>query len=662
MPQKIKVGLVQINNSFSNQNYLPYSIGILLCYAGKFLKNKDRFEFSLPLYKRLPLDEGLRRLEGSDIVFFSVYVWNFRISAELAKALKQRRPGTLVIFGGPHVPDRSDDFMRKYPFIDVACHGEGEQVFAALLENFDAGNWDKVPSISFIGKDGEVVNHPKAERLKDIAVIPSPYLEGVFEPLMKTHPQEHWIALWETNRGCPFSCTFCDWGSATQSKVFQFDMERILKEVDWFARNRIEFVFCADANFGILPRDLDIAEYCARTKKKTGYPQALSVQNTKNATERAYMVQKILSDAGLNKGVVISLQSVNPGTLKDIKRANISTESYQELQRRFTRDRVETMSDLILCLPGETYDTFADGVKSVIENGQHNRIQFNNLSILPNAEMGDPEYQKKHGLVMVESKVVNIHGAKASSKDEIEETQVLVVGSGAMPKEDWVRTRAFCWMAALLHFDKIAQIPMILLREVCSLSYREMVEVFLESPLKEYPILNEIRNFFIDKARDIQNGGVEYRYSDEWLGIHWPADEYIFIKLSAENKLDAFYKELEGLLADAIKSRFVEIQADLLHEAVHLNRSLVKQPFQTADLDVELSYNLWEFYRSVLTGQKIPLENKKSRYHIDKTRQRWLSWDDWCREVVWYGNKKGAYLYDAGQSMETDISRLAGHT
>ena len=183
----------------------------------------------------------------------------------------------------------------------------------------------------------------------------------------------------------------------------------------------------------------------------------------------------------------------------------------------------------------------------------------------------------------------------------------------------------------------------------------------MEWAIKEYPILNEIRNFFIDKARDIQNGGVEYRYSDEWLGIHWPADEYIFIKLSAENKLDAFYKELEGLLADAIKSRFVEIQADLLHEAVHLNRSLVKQPFQTADLDAELSYNLWEFYRSVLTGQKIPLENKKSRYHIDKTRQRWLSWDDWCREVVWYGNKKGAYLY-SNQLMETDISRLAGHT
>jgi len=20
-------------------------------------------------------------------------------------------------------------------------------------------------------------------------------------------------------------------------------------------------------------------------------------------------------------------------------------------------------------------------------------------------------------------------------------------------------------------------------------------------------------------------------------------------------------------------------------------------------------------------------------------------WDDWCREVIWYGNKKGAYLY-----------------
>ena len=128
---------------------------------------------------------------------------------------------------------------------------------------------------------------------------------------------------------------------------------------------------------------MEIAEYVAKVKATTGYPVALSVQNTKNATERAYQTQKILSDAGLNKGVALSMQSVDMTTLQAIKRDNISLDTYMELQRRFTRDRVETYSDLILGLPGETYESFVDGACRLIETGQHNRIQFNNLSILP---------------------------------------------------------------------------------------------------------------------------------------------------------------------------------------------------------------------------------------------------------------------------------------
>src|SRR6185503_16815199 len=252
-------------------------------------------------------------------------------------------------------------------------------------------------------------------------------------------------------------------------------------------QNQIEFIFCCDANYGMLTRDYDITQYVADIKQKHGYPKALSVQNTKNGTERAYKVQKLLSDAGLNKGVALSLQSVDAETLKAIKRQNISTDSYQELQRRFTLDRVETYSDLILGLPGETYESFADGVSRVIDNGQHNRIQFNNLSILPNAEMGDPEYQKKYGMEIIESAIINIHGSLAESKEEILEMQELVVATASTPRADWVRTRTFCWMTAFLHFDKVMQIPLIVLHETCGVSYREMFEAFLDDHGERFP-------------------------------------------------------------------------------------------------------------------------------------------------------------------------------
>ena len=58
--QKYIVALSQINNSFSGANYLPYSVGLLQVYAEKHLKEPDRFEFLLPLYKRCKVDDGVK--------------------------------------------------------------------------------------------------------------------------------------------------------------------------------------------------------------------------------------------------------------------------------------------------------------------------------------------------------------------------------------------------------------------------------------------------------------------------------------------------------------------------------------------------------------------------------------------------------------------------
>lgn len=638
----ITVGLVQINNSFSNQNYLPYSVGLLQAYTQKYAKSPEKYTFLLPIYCRMPVDKAVQSLISADVVGFSTYVWNIKISLEIARKLKLQNPNSLIVFGGPQVPDHAEQFLREHPFIDIVCHDEGEQCFLDILENSATQHWQDIASISFM-QEGTFVHQPKKNRTKDITTIPSPFLEGVFEPLIEANPQEQWIGLWETNRGCPFSCTFCDWGSATKSKVYRFDIERIFEEVEWFVQHHIEFIFCCDANFGILKRDVEIAQYLADTNKKHGYPKAFSIQSTKNATERSYQVQKILADANMNKGVSLSMQSVDPITLRNIERENISIKSYQELQHQFTKDKIETFTDIILALPGETYDSFFNGISYIIENGQHNRIQFINLSVLPNAKMGDPDYQKEHGMVMVESNIINIHGSLIESDDEIHETQQLVIATNAMPKEDWCKTRVLSWMIAFLYFDKLLQIPLIILHEKCSLSYRTLFEPFIELELDTFPILFEIRNFFWSEARKIQNGGEEYCKSEAWLNIWWPADEYIFIKLSVENKLDALYQEVENLFTHFLQQKDSEVPP-VFQEAIRLNRTLVNQPFQT-DVDLTLSYNVWEFYQGVLTGVNIPLEQKTHHYHINRSATTMSSWEDWYREVVWYGNKKGAYLH-----------------
>lgn len=642
--QKIRVGLVQINNSFSNQNYFPYSIALLQAYAQKYLTNMRKFEFLLPLYKRISVESAVEKLSVADIIFFSTYVWNTRISLEIAKRVKQSKPGILIVFGGPQVPDKGgEDFLHLNHFVDIVCHGEGELPFLAILENFISRDWNNVLSISYIDSQGKLIQTPRNMRITDLDTIPSPYLTGVFDPLMDENSREEWVALWETNRGCPFLCAYCDWGSAVKSTIYVYGIERLFMEIDWFSKHKIEFVVCCDANFGILPRDIKIVDHFAKNKMKYFYPNALSVQSTKNSTERSYTVSKIMADAGLNKGVALSLQSLNTDTLQHVNRANISIKTFQELQKRFAADNIETFTDLILGLPCETYETFVYGASSVIESGQHNRIQFNNLSILPNAEMGNPEYQKRHGYIIVESKVINAHGS-LTDREEIYETQQLVVGTNAMPKGDWLRARVFSWMTGLLHFDKLLQIPFILLHKTFSISFRTLIEIFTDVD-GSYPIISEIRTFFFEKAVDIQNGGSEFCESREWLNLWWPADELILIRLCTENKLTHFYEEAERLIINLLQKEKANEYQSILHDAIFLNHNLIKMPFQKEDLHLILSHNIWEVYESALKGSSIQIKSGIYRHTIDKTSTRWLSWEDWCRQVIWYGHKKGAYLY-----------------
>ncbi|QWR77049.1 B12-binding domain-containing radical SAM protein [Candidatus Magnetomonas plexicatena] len=653
---KERVGLVQINNSFSNQNYFPLSVGLLQSYAMAYLKNPSDFQFLLPIYKNVAPEQAVGILKDASIVAFSVYVWNERLSLEIAAALKQRSPKTLIIIGGPSVHEdrgKAQAFLRTHPYVDILCHGAGEEVFVSILENFKTKRWQKVSSISFIDKEGKFISTPCIQsKTFDINAIPSPYLSGVFDPLMAANPDETWLALWETNRGCPFSCAYCQWGYNTNKKIYSFDTERLHREIDWFSGKRIEFIYCCDANYGILPRDIDIVNYVVKNKIKYGYPKAFSVQNTKNSTEKTYKIQKTLSDAGMNKGVTMSLQSLNPATLKAVNRQNISTGVFQELQNRFTADKIETYTDVILGLPEETIESFTRGVAEIIEKGQHNRIQFNILVILDNSEMGQETYHERYGFVVRETQIINFHGGLTTdSVTERAETQKIVVGTNTMPPADWLKVRAFGWITALIYFDKLLQIPLLMLHKRYGVRFKDILEGFVRGQLNT-PVINEINAFFINKALEIQNGGAEYCASKEWLGIWWPADEYIFIKLCKEGTLEKFYEESKILLFSLLKQYGIIPETNLLDEAILLNHELIKRPFQDADYDIELSYNVWDYYRAVLAGDTSSrLIRGSYTYRIDRTTERWSSWEQWYKEVVWYGNKKGAYLYTCSQEV-----------
>jgi hypothetical protein len=172
-----------------------------------------------------------------------------------------------------------------------------------------------------------------------------------------------------------------------------------------------------------------------------------------------------------------------------------------------------------------------------------------------------------------------------------------------------------------------------------------------------YPMIAVIRNFFLSEAQAIQQGGAEYVFSKDYLGIYWPADEYMFIKLTAEKKFDAFYTEAGALLRELILQKSSAIDLECLDDALLLNRRLVKEPYVSDDVTVQTSYNIMEFYRGIRNGETIALTRAPTTIKIDRSSQHWQDFQAWCREVVWWGNKKGAYLY-SNLSCEKE---LAGH-
>ena len=285
-------------------------------------------------------------------------------------------------------------------------------------------------------------------------------------------------------------------------------LDRIYKELDWFSKMKVEFIFCCDANFGILPRDYDIAKKAAENKEKYGYPKVLSVQNTKNARDRAYKVQKLLAETGLSKGVTLAMQSVNPHTLEAIKRDNISIEDYAELQKKFAKDNIPTYR-VYTCSSGDSYDDFADGVSMVIASGQHNRIQFNNLSILPNAEMNSAEYKEKYKIKTIGAPIVNVHGSlDETPEDGVKEEQLLVVETSTLPTKDWIKMRSYASMAEFLYFNKILQIPLLITHHLSKITFRKMFEHFMNVNDKE--ILKKVSKIFNDHSIKITQVGQSF--------------------------------------------------------------------------------------------------------------------------------------------------------
>ncbi len=598
----VTIGLVQLSESIEWLQFLPYSAGLLEAYVKAYASEPRRYLFLMHIFRRAGLAHDLQALSLAQIVGFSVSIWNIEYSLALAQAIKQKNPASVIIFGGPQVPNHAEAFLRQYPFVDLCCHGEGEQTFLEVLEAFPSQDWQQIEGLSFLDLDGEYYQSNRA-RQKDLTRSASPFLAGVFEPLMLSYPEIKWMSIWETNRGCPFSCAFCDWGSATQSKVHRFPIARLLKEMQWFAQNKIYELFSSDANFGLLPRDLEITDALIQVKQKTGFPQVFTTQSTKNATDRAFEIQTRLYRSGMSSAATLALQTVTPAALTAVKRDNIDLASFQELQQRFRDEGVRTYTDVMVGLPGENWPSFSRSMGRIIEQGQHHELRAWNTYLLPNAPMADPAYRQAYQLDTVWIPYLRPYTAP-DLQAEIEERQELLVGHREMSRADWALMRRFGWMTQILYFSKALQIAILLIHRLAEISIEKIMLSFFDVS-DQLTLLSGINHFLSQKTTEILTGATDYCLGlgiggseSVWMEVHY----FVILELSRSPRLDSLYAESAEVLEQLLLSEQKHLPEGLLAEALALDQLIFYRQTHAGSQAHQIStkYNIWELYQQAL--------------------------------------------------------------
>lgn len=376
--------------------FLPYSVANIWSYAYQDQQVAKNYQLSGLFFEKTNCSSIVNQLDNPKIFGFSVYIWNENYTDQLAQQVKKQYPECLIIYGGPQIPqDINNVWWQTHDYVDIVVFMEGEETFKQILLNLDKKAISSLPNVAVNSHAGWIntFTDKKLHRQRDLEKMPSPYLDGTMPKDIKSH---HSMVI-ETNRGCPYSCTFCDWGSLIQSKLVNYDLERIHKEIEYCGKNKIGFLYSVDANFGMLKqRDQQIVDWIIETRKKYGYPRTFFANWAKNANENILQMAKQMHDAGLIQSLIMSLQTLTPLALKLIKRDNLNINQYDYFSKKCEEIGLPFDCEMIIGNPGETVDSWKETYLT-ITNYQALSTYLYPLALLPNAEIATQESREQFG-------------------------------------------------------------------------------------------------------------------------------------------------------------------------------------------------------------------------------------------------------------------------
>ena len=427
---------------FKVNQYTPTGIGYITAYSKNKLGDKVDFRLFKSVNKLLDAYEN----EKPDLVGFSNYTWNAGLSKFAGEFMKKDNPSLPIIMGGPNIridKEGIEEFLRITNYVDTYCMFAGEHSVYEII-NFllkqpknmrtSANLKSHVTNGCYSISNDQLIGNSNYTRPEDLDEIPSPFLTGLMDPFLK----DGYYPIVETNRGCPFSCTFCVWGISALNKVLKFSMQRVKEELNYVAKSSFKSsaIVLGDANFGILPRDVQIAEHVRKLYDETKSFSSLKMYWAKISKPHMIDIGKVL---GHLTHTYIAFQSLDDKVLENIKRKNIRLSDLLDLIEKLKGYTYGAQTDILVGLPGETYQSHLNSLEKVLSLGI-TQIFGGEIQMLPGADMDTKESRKKFGL---KTKYRFFEGGYGVYRDKfVYELQEGIRQTNAMSEEEMLKLRA----------------------------------------------------------------------------------------------------------------------------------------------------------------------------------------------------------------------------
>ena len=291
------------------------------------------------------------------------------------KELKERYPDRVLVLGGVGTASVEDAVLRRFPWIDVICRGEGEITGPELLAALrSGGDLSQIDGISY-RDESEVRHNPPRARVQDLDAIPFP----AFHKISLDQYAGYGMM---TSRGCPYLCTFCSvapiWGHESHSR----GPANIVEEMKLLHREAGVDMFLFQDEFFVCGKE-QVMEFC-RELTASGLDINWKAFGRVNLTDEEMM--RAMADCGCVE-LRFGIESGSDAVLSRIKKGFTAAEVLDLIPRAIEIfPRVDAF--YVWGFPFETMDDFNQSLFQMISfRTMGARILPSLLSLLPQTEI-----------------------------------------------------------------------------------------------------------------------------------------------------------------------------------------------------------------------------------------------------------------------------------